>query len=68
MTDCLAETALRLLAQQQEIEVLKSRLVALGRSTELYDLFISVPGIGPYLASSLIAELKDIRRFENHKK
>ena len=26
------------------------------------------PGIGPYLASSLIAELKDIRRFENHKK
>ena len=68
MTDCLAETALRLLAQQQEIEVLKSRLVALGSSTELYDLFISVPGIGPYLASSLIAELKDIRRFENHKK
>lgn len=68
MTECLSETALRLLSQQKEIEMLKERLIALANSTELYGLFLSVPGIGPYLAASLIAELKDIRRFENHKK
>lgn len=68
MTVCLSETARYLLAQQKEINVLKDRLVSLASTTDLYDLFQSVPGIGPYLSAALIAELKDIRRFENHKK
>lgn len=68
MTVCLAETARCLLAQQKDIGVLKDRLVSLASTTELHGLFLSVPGIGPYLSAALIAELKDIRRFENHKK
>lgn len=68
MTTCLSETTLYLLSQLKEIDVLKERLISLAQSTELYEIYVSIPGIGPYLASTLIAELKDIRRFENHKK
>lgn len=68
MTACLSETALYLLDQQIEINRLKERLVALASTTDLYELFCSIPGIGPYLSAALIAELKDIRRFDNHKK
>lgn len=68
VTQCLSETALRLSAQQKEIEMLKERLIALASQIELYGLYMTVPGIGPYLSATLIAELKDIRRFPNHKK
>ena len=65
---CLSETALSLFQQQEEIEYLKDQLIELAKTTELYDLYVSIPGIGPYLAATLLAELKDIRRFDHHKK
>ena len=63
MTTCLSETTQYLLSQLKEIDVLKERLISLAQSTELYEIYVSIPGIGPCLASTLIAELKDIRRF-----
>ncbi len=68
ITTCLSDTALHLLYELKEIDSLKKRLVALASEHELFKLYITVPGIGPYLAAVLLAELKDIRRFENHKK
>jgi len=68
ITVCLSDTALHLLYELKEIDSLKQRLVALASDHELFKLYITVPGIGPYLAAVLVAELKDIRRFENHKK
>lgn len=64
----MSETAIRLFQQQEEIEKLKEKLIELARDTELYNLYLTIPGIGPYLAATLLAELKDIRRFDNHKK
>lgn len=65
---CLSDSALYLLSQQREIESLKEQLISLASSTDLFKLYITITGIGPYLASVLVAELKDIRRFNNHKK
>lgn len=68
ISTCLSETAIRLFQQQEEIEKLKEKLIELAKDTELYNLYLTIPGIGPYLAATLLAELKDIRRFDNHKK
>ena len=68
MCKCLSDSALYLLSQQREIESLKNQLIYLASTTDLFKLYITITGIGPYLASVLVAELKDIRRFDNHKK
>lgn len=65
---CLSDTALYLLSQQKEIEAIKEQLIALASTTDLFKLYTTFTGIGPYLASVLVAELKDIRRFDNHRK
>ena len=43
-------------------------MIYLASTTDLFKLYITITGLGPYLASVLVAELKDIRRFDNHKK
>lgn len=65
---CLVETTHKVIEQAAEIENLKNRLIALAQTSELYSLYISIPGIGPITAALLVAELKDIRRFSNIKK
>lgn len=65
---CLVETVRKVREQTVEIEALKDRLIALAQTSELYPLYISIPGIGPITAALLIAEMKDIRRFDNVKK
>lgn len=65
---CVVDTIHRLQSESAEIESIKERLIALAAHTPLYELYLSVPGIGPITAALLVAELKDIRRFDNIKK
>lgn len=65
---CVVDTIHRLRTESAEIESIKERLIALAKHIPLYDLYLSIPGIGPITAALLVAELKDIRRFDNIKK
>ncbi len=65
---CVVDTIHRLRTESAEIESMKERLIALAEHTPLYELYLSIPGIGPITAALLVAELKDIRRFDNIKK
>ena len=65
---CVVDTIHRLRTESVKIESIKERLIALAEHTPLYDLYLSIPGIGPITAALLVAELKDIRRFDNIKK
>ena len=65
---CVVDTIHRLRTESAEIESIKERLIALAKHTPLYDLYLSIPGVGPITAALLVAELKDIRRFDNIKK
>lgn len=65
---CVVDTIHRLRIEIAEIESIKEKLIALAEHTPLYELYLSIPGIGPITAALLVAELKDIRRFDNIKK
>lgn len=65
---CVIDTIHRLRRESAEIEAIKEKLIALAEHTPLYELYLSIPGIGPITAALLVAELKDIRRFDNIKK
>lgn len=65
---CVVDTIHRLRIETAEIESIKEKLIALAEHTPLYELYLSIPGIGPITAALLVAELKDIRRFDNIKK
>lgn len=65
---CLVETVRKVIEQAAEIDALKNRLISLAQTSQLYPLYVSIPGIGPITAALIIAELKDIRRFSNVKK
>ncbi len=65
---CVVDTIHRLRTELTGIESIKEKLIALAEHTPLYKLYLSVPGIGPITAALLVAELKDIRRFDNIKK
>ena len=66
--NCVVDTMHHLRTESAEIESIKERLIALAEHTPLYELYLSIPGIGPITAALLVAELKDIRRFDNIKK
>lgn len=66
--NCVVDTIHHLRTESVEIESIKERLIALAEHTPLYELYLSIPGIGPITAALLAAELKDIRRFDNIKK
>lgn len=65
---CVIDTIRRLRAENEEILYIKEKLISLAASTDLYHLYLSIPGVGPITAALLVAELKDIRRFDNIKK
>ena len=65
---CVVDTIHHLRTESAEIESIKERLITLAEHTPLYELYLSIPGIGPITAALLVAELKDIRRFDNIKK
>lgn len=65
---CLIETVRKVREQAEEIDILKDKLISLAQTSQLYPLYVSIPGIGPVTAALLIAEMKDIRRFDNVKK
>lgn len=51
--------------QEQSCESILSSIVTLAKTSPNYEPIASVPGIGENLASRIIAELGDIRRFRN---
>ena len=66
--DCVVDTIRHLRTETAEIESIKQKLIALAERTPLYELYLSIPGIGPITAALLTAELKNIRRFDTIKK
>jgi transposase len=51
------------LSKQQQLEL---RIIETAKQTEYYQVLLSFPGIGPNLASRIIAETGDFKRFRTH--
>lgn len=65
-----ALAALRLMAAQiddsnEKIEALEKEIVAQHKSSEASRLLASIPGIGPIIASALVASIPDARHFKS---
>ena len=52
---------------QKEIEIIKYKLITLGKKSKYFNPINSIFGIGEFTASIIIAELGDINRFNNIK-
>jgi len=68
-TECnnLKQT-IRLLKQQLfELDILKDEMIKLAKEIKYFENINSIPGIGELTTAQLIAELKDINRFDNYK-
>lgn len=52
---------------KKEIEIIKYKLITLGKKSKYFILINSIFGIGEITASIIIAELRDINRFNNIK-
>ena len=63
----LSQIAKLINVYQKEIEIIKYKLIFLGKKTNYFDPINSIFGIGEFTTSVMIAELGDINRFNNIK-
>jgi len=54
-------------AHAKEIDKTKEKMISLAKESPLFLIILSIPGIGELSASLLLAELKDVTRFNNVK-
>jgi transposase len=64
----VAQQAKLILELQKEIMILKTSLVELAKTIDIFDNIVSIDGIGEYTAALFLAEVKDPRRYKNVKK
>lgn len=63
----LSQTAKLIHIYQNEIELVKHKLITLGKTSKYFTPIYSIFGIGEFTAALIIAELGDINRFHNIK-
>ncbi len=64
----IIQQAKLILELQKEINLLKSNLIELAKTVDIFNNILSIYGIGEYTAALFLAEVKDPRRFKNVKK
>ncbi|WP_138752828.1 IS110 family transposase [Paenibacillus sinopodophylli] len=57
-----------ILQYQEHLSVLEQTIDALASKIEEYDLIQSIPGIGPKIAATILAEIGEVDRFDHPKK
>ena len=67
ITSSLSQLARLINTYQNEIEIIKYKIIFLGKKTKYFESINSIFGIGEFTTSLIIAELGDINRFKNIK-
>ena len=67
ITSSLSQIARLINTYQKEIEMIKYKIIFLGKKTKYFESINSIFGIGEFTTSLIIAELGDINRFRNIK-
>ena len=67
ITSSLSQIARLINTYQKEIEIIKYKIIFLGKKTKYFKSINSIFGIGEFTTSLIIAELGDINRFRNIK-
>lgn len=67
ITSSLSQIARLINTYQKEIEIIKYKIIFLGKKTKYFESINSIFGIGEFTTSLIIAELGDINRFRNIK-
>ena len=67
ITSSLSQIARLINTYQKEIEIIKYKIIFLGKKTKYFESINSIFGIGEFTTSLIIAELGDINRFKNIK-
>lgn len=67
ITSSLSQLARLVNTYQKEIEIIKYKIIFLGKKTKYFESINSIFGIGEFTASLIIAEISDINRFKNIK-
>ena len=67
ITSSLSQLARLINTYQKEIEIIKYKIIFLGRKTKYFESINSIFGIGEFTTSLIIAEIGDINRFKNIK-
>ena len=67
ITSSLSQIARLINTYQKEIEMIKYKIIFLGKKTKYFESINSIFGIGEFTTSLIIAELGDIHRFRNIK-
>ncbi|NGQ94811.1 IS110 family transposase [Brevibacillus sp. SYP-B805] len=63
------KTYITLLLQLQEhLKTLEKQIDTLAKEVKEYDLLLSIPGIGPKIAATILSEIGEIERFDHPKK
>lgn len=67
ITSNLSQLARLINIYQKEIEIIKYKIIFLGKKTKYFEIINSIFGIGKFTTFLIIAEIGDINRFKNIK-